>query len=335
MPQIIDRLKGRTITMRSSDGQIRVSIPLVYRVRDDSGAASEFAIASTAGLPRVNEIVLIDGAPVPLACKEKVCQQDPKNNKEWTVSCACDNEPIKASTQQGTGEGESDSPDPTTWQVLWNIEYERAELVVETDRYGNPVRNFSNRPYSDPVVERTLVPTIKFTQYETANQSLRAIMRRDGALSEGEYLGGVPGGWQLAIEDSDKVYKNGVYCWRLDYKLRYHEKIVTNLLANALLWTLGNDGTIVAANTAGITATDDAGNQVVSGWLPIRPQLDYIDASGAAVVDTKDNQILGKIEVTGTAVAAASQGSAGINYLVHQTGKFLDFSSILRLQGTT
>ena len=159
------RKRGRQLTYEGGDGQITVNWPLVYDVRDDTALLTESQILQTAGLPRINEIVTLDGSRIPVACKRKEAIEDPAKKGYWTVTCYCDNLPGKASQSLGTGESEDDPTDPTQWQVIVDPSYETAEVVVDTDVFGNAIQNFAGRPYSEPVTQKVLVPVLSFTMY--------------------------------------------------------------------------------------------------------------------------------------------------------------------------
>lgn len=328
----VTRKRGREITYEVQDNQLIVSRPLVYDVRDETAALLESDIVELPGLPKVNEIVTEPGSRYEVMCKRKHAVEDQSKKGYWTVTCYCDNQPGKAAVTLGTGGNESDTSDPTQWQVLVDLSFETAELVIETDVFGNPIQNFARRPYAEPVMQKKLIPVLAFTQYENSQQSLREISSRNGTVSSQVYLDGCKGGWHLSVEDSDIVYKNGVYCWRIDYKLRYFEKYVTNLANGGELLTVDDGGNIVdIGNTDLVFAVGS--DKVVGGWNPIRPQLDYIDINGAPVVDAKENQILGKLDTLGVKASGATQGSALTYWLLHQTTPYKDFSSFLRIQG--
>lgn len=328
----VERKRGKSITYRGGDGQIVVEWPLEYQVVDTTETLTESQIIETAGLPKINEIVQVDGSRIPVACKSKSANQDPQKKSHWTVMCMCDNLPGKASQALGTGESEDDPTDPTQWTVVVDLSFEQAELVVETDVFGNPIQNFADRPYAEPVIQRRLIPVLSFTQYEQLATSLRDIYGRNDSVNDATFAGGVKGGWKLSVEDADIVYKNGILCYRVDYKIRYFEKYVTNLATNGQLFTLDSGG-----NSVDVTGTDlvlSIGTEkVVGGWNPIRPQLDYIDINGAPVVDAKDNQILGKLDTSGVRASGATQGSALTYWLLHQATPYQNFASFLRIQG--
>lgn len=333
MATIQGRRRGRELTYEGNDDAITVNFPLVFDVRDDSGTLQESDILELPDLPKINQIVTVPGSRIPVACKRKRAIEEIGKKGYWVVTCDCDNLPGKASQALGTGGSQDDPADPTAWQVIVDPTFETIEIAVDTDIFGNAIQNFAGRPYADSVVQKTIVTVYSFTQFETATTTLREIQSRNGALSSQQFLGGVKGGHQLTVEDANLVYKNGVYCWAIDYKLRYYEKVVTKLLSNNALWTKDSSGSFVTVSGTDLTANID-GIDVVGGWNPIRPQLDYIDVNGDPIVDSKNNQILGKMDTGGVKVAGASQGSATLYWVLHQTLRYLDFSSFLRIQGT-
>lgn len=328
----IERKRGRQLTYEGGDGTINVNWPLVYDVRDSTATLTESQILESAGLPKINQIVQVDGSRIPVACKRKEAVEDVAKKGYWTVTCHCDNLPGKASQALGTGESEDDPTDPTQWTVIVDPSFETTEVLIETDVFGNAIENFAGRPYADAKTRRALVTVLPFTQYEPASLTLDQITERNDTISDGIYLGKAKGAWHLSIEDSDLVYKNGLLCWRIDYKLRCFEKAVTAMLSANALWTKDESGSFVSVNSTDL-AYGRNGKQYVGGWNPIYPQSDYIDVNGAPVVDAKDNQILGKLDTGGVRVAGASQGSATQYWVLHQAIPYTNLSSFLRIQG--
>ena len=332
MATIQGRRRGRELTYEGNDDAITVNFPLVFDVRDDSGTLQESDILELPDLPKINQIVTVPGSRIPVACKRKRAVEEVGKKGYWVVTCDCDNLPGKASQALGTGGSQDDPADPTAWQVLADISFETTELAVETDVFGNPVQNLAKRPYAEPVVEKRLIPVLTFTQYESSTTDLRGIYLRNDSVNDSVYANGAKGGWKLTVEDADLVYKNGVYCWRVDYKLRYFEKVVTNLANAGQLLTIDRGANVIDIGNSDLIYQSQ-GEKVVGGWNPIRPQLDYIDVNGDPIVDSKNNQILGKMDTSGVKASGATQGSALTYWILHQTSQYLDFSSFLRIQG--
>lgn len=332
MATIIGRKKGKSIELSGGNGQIIYKLPLVYLVYDDTGNQSEGTIISTAGLPLVNEPFTVDGIPFTIACKSKKAEQWENNNKYWTVTCDCDNEPFESSGGGG-GDKENDPDDPTTWKPIWKIEYETIEVPAETDIYGTPVRNLAERPYGSAVLVKRLIPCIPFTQYEPYNQTFTNIMARHETLNSNTYFGGHKGTWMLTVEDCDKGFKNGVFCWRIDYKLRFLERYASEEAQS--FWLVRDAAGTPVAITGGDNlvgpSIKNPSIQVVSGWQPLLPQIDVIDIDGNPVVDKKENQILGKIDSLGIRVPGQDQGSVNPYFLFTEVFPYFDFGSFLRI----
>jgi hypothetical protein len=299
----------------------------VYLLYDETGTQSEGTIISTAGLPLVNEPFTIDGVQFTIACKSKRAEQWDNNNKYWTVTCDCDNEPFESGSGGG-GDKEGDQPDPTTWIPIIKLEYESIDWVVNTDSNGNAILNCANRPYSSPLTIKRLIPCLKFTQYENPNAKLTDIISYNESINELEYLGMAKGMWMLTIEDCDKGYKNGYLCWRIDYKLRLNRRKLEYIKDTYFIRTpLDN---VLDVKVWRPELFDAKG--YISGWLPIIPQLDYLAKDGTPVVDKKGNQIFGKLNPDGTQVDPADQDNyEKMNFLIHEPYDYADFSKILRL----
>lgn len=344
MAVILGRKKGKSIELSGNNGQIIYRLPLVYLVYDETGIQSEGTIISTAGLPLVNEPFTIDGVQFTIACKSKRAEQWDNNNKYWTVTCDCDNEPFETGGGGG-GDKEGDQPDPTTWIPIVKLEYETIDWVVESDTNGKAIANFANRPYSTPLTRKKLIPCLKFTQYENPNQNIRNILARNETLNGVPYLGACKGAWMLTVEDSDLGYKNGYLCWRVDYKLRFNERIIPAFKddgSNArtldiFVYQNGFKG-IGETDLVGPFVTDQdygnvsSGTVAMSGWLPVIPQLDYLDIDNNPVVDEKGNQIFGMLNSDGTQVAPANQDKAYLlNHIAHEIYPYLNFPALLRI----
>lgn len=326
MAVILGRKKGKSIELSGNNGQIIYRLPLVYLVYDETGTQSEGTIISTVGLPLVNEPFTIDGVQFTIACKSKRAEQWDNNNKYWTVTCDCDNEPFESGN--GGGDKEGDQPDPTTWIPIVKLEYETIDWVVDTDWDGNTILNFANRPYSSPLTIKRLIPCLKFTQYENPNARLIDIISFNENLNLNTYLGMARGMWMLTIEDCDKGYKNGYLCWKIDYKLRLNRRKLNYKADTYYMRTF--TGGIVDVNDY-IPELIDSGNYM-SGWLPIVPQLDYLAKDGTPVKDKDKNQIFGKLNPDGTQVDPADQDNyEKMNYLIHEPYDYADFSKRLRL----
>ena len=343
MAVIIGRKKGKSIEMSGNNGQIIYRLPLVYLLYDETGTQSEGTIISTAGLPLVNEPFTIDGVSFTIACKSKRAEQWDNNNKYWTVTCDCDNEPFESGG--GSGDKEGDQPDPTTWIPIVKLEYETIDWVVESDINGKTITNFANRPYSSPLMRKKLIPCLKFTQYENPNQNIRNILARNETLNGVSYLGACKGAWMLTVEDSDLGYKNGYLCWRVDYKLRFNERGIPAFRDDTTgTRTLGiyvyQNGfkPISQTDLAGPFLVDNdygtiaSGTVAMSGWIPIIPQLDYLDGTNNPVVDEKGNQILGMLYTDGTQLKPEDQNKPYLlNHLAHEIYPYLNFPAILRI----
>lgn len=331
MAVILGRKKGKSIELSGNNGQIIYRLPLVYLVYDETGTQSEGTIISTAGLPLVNEPFTIDGVQFTIACKSKRAEQWDNNNKYWTVTCDCDNEPFESGS--GSGDKEGDSNDPTTWSPILKIEYETIEIPAETDIYGTLIKNLAERPYATPLIVKRLIPCIPFTQYEPASVAYSNIIAQHETLNATTFLGGHKGTWLLTIEDCDKGYKNGYLCWRIDYKLRFLERYASNTAQS--FWLVrdaaGTPVAITGGNNLIGPSVKNPSAQVIGGWQPLVPQLDLLDANGDPVVDGKENQILGKLDSVGVRVPGADQGSVDPYYMYTEIFPYLEFNGFLRI----
>ena len=309
MATIVGEKRGKEVKYASEGGEIIISVPVYYTIFDSSGTESRHTILQTSGLPLIRSSVILDGIPAILTCKAKSAKQDEKNLKYWTVTCELDNR-----SEQQSSRNENDSQDPTQWVQLVRLEYEQTEDVANVDYQGIEIVNAARRPYGAPIVRKRLIPTIPFLQYEPLTRTLDEIVEWNESLNESTYLGQPKGCWQLIINDADIGVIRGVQCWRIEGAIKY-KKIKLDDPSRFLY--------IDATRTLNAFAVTELG-----GWQPLVPQFDYVDITGAPIVDGKNNQFRGKIDGNGQAL---SDQDASPYYIYHEVFPYLDFNSILRL----
>jgi len=320
MAVVVGRKKGKVIELTGGDGQLVVSVPLIYIVYDSTGTQREADVLFTPGLPKVNEVFEIDGLPFAVACKKKSAKQWPSNNKYWEITCECDNEPFTTNSGSGGGSGdqETDTGDPTTWVPIVSLSYEQVDEVEEFDIYGQPIQNSAQRPYQSAFTTKRLITCLEFTQYDVGSLKLSDLLDRNEKINESTYLGDPRGSWMLTVEDCDKGYKNGVLCWKTDYKLRYKKRTLSTSIVKVYDSGLGAWASLSA-------------NDINNAWQPVAAQLDFVDLQGNPVQDKNDNQFFGKLDADGIRVAGASQGTATTFYRMHEIYEYADFSTFLRI----
>lgn len=311
MATIVGEKRGKEVKYASEGGEIIISVPVYYTIFDSSGTESRHTILQTSGLPLIRSSVILDGIPAILTCKAKSAKQDEKNLKYWTVTCELDNRPESSNRNVD----ENDSQDPTTWVQLVRLEYEQSEDVANVDNQGIEIVNAARRPYGAPIVRKRLIPTIPFLQYEPLTRTLDEIVAWNESLNETTYLNQPKGCWQLIINDADIGVIRGVQCWRIEGAIKY-KKVKLDDPSRFLY--------IDATRTLNAFAVTELG-----GWQSLVPQLDYVDITGAPIVDsTTKNQFRGKIDGNGLALA---DQDASPYYIYHEVYPYLDFNNILRL----
>lgn len=276
MATLVGQKKGKKIDVSTNGERLIYSATREYIVYDQSGVDGEGDILGTPGVPLVNQLYQFDGVPLPLLCKSKSAQQFENNNRYWTISAEFDNEPVE-NNEDGSGQGENDSADPTTWFAIARIDFEKRERVFTW------FENFAKRPYSPPLSRGFDKPVIKWTQYLPSSITLKQLSDDyTDVVNLNAFLGERPRRWLLNISGAEYGTTNGFECWKCNFELRRGAIVV-------------DDG-IKVYDEAGLEIQD----RVFSEWDFLIPQMDTIDKFGNPFTDVKENSgDIGKLDVTG------------------------------------
>jgi len=283
MATVLGQKKGKKIDVSTNGERLVYSATREYIVYDQTGVAGEGDVLSAPGLPSVNVLFQFDGVPVLLLCKSKSAQQFENNNKYWTVSAEFDNEPVQ-NNEEGSGQGENDSADPTTWFAIAKIDFENREVP-----YGW-YRNFAKRPYANTIVISSQKAVIKWTQYMPSSLSVGDLERDyTDVVNLNSFLNYRPRRLKLNIASAEFGQTNGFQCWKVNFELRH-----------ALIAV---DDDVKVFSEDGVEIADRG----FSGWDLLIPQMDTIDINKRPFTDLFENSgDTGKIDENGEFLADQS-----------------------------
>lgn len=316
MPVIVGQQRGKSAEIVSNDGKIDYSTELIYTVFDDLGNALEIDILKTSGLPIVNEPFQLTGVPFQLACKSKKCEQWEGNRKYWTVTCEVVSFEFPVwipptgggGTGGGSGGGENDSDDPESWTPQVMLSFEQEDEVLLSDILGVPIVNTAIRRYASPLTRKRLIPTWKFTQYESSSLTIDDLMARHEVVNQNDYKGKPTATWLLLVDSCDSAFRNGKKVWKVSYCLKYKTRKYQNVYMRDINGQIGN-----------------VSNQEV-GWQPVLMQIDSHDKFCNPLMDKKKNYVDDFLNTNGTQLYNRENDENGYPiYLVHPIYPLSDF----------
>lgn len=215
--------------MREGQGSVKKGsgVTLTYSstynflvVTDDKYTDRETVLFNTPGLPIVGVVY---------GYIQAVCTGiDAKRRKEeptyWDVTCTF--ETGKEEQQQSPSDPES--PDPLTWLPVFSVDsFETRDKVLKTDKSPTPKKcvNSAGTPFSDPLTITETICSFSFTQFESASQTLKSIMARNGCINKEGFTVGIDSyaarTLKINVTKAEKGYFMGATAWRIEYRVTY------------------------------------------------------------------------------------------------------------------
>jgi len=274
MPELIgERREGAVSVRQGTGGILNYEQDYHYLVQADHIGQNRFVIATTPGLPVVNQ-TQIDGL---IMCKSKTAKRMDKVALLWEVTCTFSSE-----VQEGTDPSTPQQGDPLAWQPVAEVEFEPDEEVVRKDVDGKAWVNSANKPFETGLVVPSLIASATFTQFESAGSlTLNGIMDRNAKVNSATYNSFAKNTLLLFVQRATIGFFYGTRCWRIQYNMKYKDKPALPSKPDTGGWTIQQL---------------DAGYQYYDGDL-LKPFLDdgdtgspyvgLLNGSGGKVADQK------------------------------------------------
>lgn len=189
-------------------------------VSDDRFADRESILFNTPGLPIVGVVY----GYIQCTCTGIDATRKKEDPTYWDVSCSFDT----AKEEQKQSDSDPESSDPTTWIPVFSVDgFETREKVLKKDKSPTPKAcvNSAGTPFSDPLTVTESMCSFSFAQFESASQTLKTIMDRNGCINDTGFTVGIDSfaarTLKINVLKAEKGYFMGTMAWRVEYRCTY------------------------------------------------------------------------------------------------------------------
>jgi len=256
--------RERDFSIRSVGGLPVVDESYSWIVKSDTRFATTSYIASTPGLPVVNQSVSPNGIGI---CRSLNAVQNESNSLYWNVTAEYSSAVDERSNVQNP------QVDPVTWVPVYETKFERLQEVVTRDRNGDPTVNSAGQPFDNGLTVSRFIPIWEFYQIEPPISD-EVVIARNETVNSATFKGRAAATLLLTIMSSVVGFYYGQKRRLTQYSLRYNVRTWKHKRLDV--------GTVYKSGSDLLPYTDKYGNVITGG----------LNGSGAKVTVGTDPSVL-------------------------------------------
>ncbi len=256
--------RTRNFSIRSVGGLPVVDESYSWIVKSDTRFATTSYIASTPGLPVVNESVSPNGIGI---CRSLNCVQKEEASLYWDATAEYSSAVDERSNIQNP------QVDPVTWIPVYETKFERLQEVVTRDKNGDAIVNSAGQPFDNGLTVSRFIPIWEFYQIEPPIGDEEVIARNESVNSVA-FKGRAINTLLLTIMSSVVGFYYGQRRRLTQYSIRYNVRTWKHKRLDV--------GTVYKSGSDLLPYTDKYGNVITGG----------LNGSGAKVSVGTDPSVL-------------------------------------------
>ncbi len=233
-------------SLRTSGGLPILDETYTYIVRTTSPTEDYLQVATTAGLPIVNQTISPTGVGI---CRSKNGNFRKENPTVWDITATFSSE---VEDNQSSSDPASD---PLVWLPVYETRSRKLQEVVTKDKSGASIANSAGQPFDTGLIITRSIPIWDFYQFESFTVTDEQVLERNETVNSIVFKGRAAKTLFCTVVSSVIGFYYGRKMRLTRYQLEYNSKKWTNKRLDV--------GTVYKSGTDYLPYTDKAGNVIL------------------------------------------------------------------------